>query len=198
MAALCSSRAVALMTLRSSRRLRSACCCLLKRSYSNWLCSRSSWFLRVWISSERGEPGVGDRRGYWASLSALFDLQHEIVNVFPKATCICLKWIAPLIKERKAKPSPPQKPKSTKLRHRHINKQEKQSVLDSTSSEKVEGSVRWPAALWSLVSLKWSKEEASRILHVSKMKKAAHLSGTQLSAKQINHDLVEGIIFLQN
>ncbi|KAI1232149.1 hypothetical protein IHE44_0007209 [Lamprotornis superbus] len=51
MAALCSSRAVALMTLRRSRRLRSACCCLLKRSYSSWLCSRSSWFLRRYLQT---------------------------------------------------------------------------------------------------------------------------------------------------
>lgn len=57
MAALCSSRAAARTALRSSRRFRTACCCLLKRSYSSWLCSRSSWFRRVRVSSEGGEPG---------------------------------------------------------------------------------------------------------------------------------------------
>lgn len=170
MAALCSSRAVALMTLRRRRRLRSACCCLLKRSYSSWLCSRSSWFLRVWISSEGGEPAVGDRRGYWAALSALFDLQPKITNIFPKAMDTRPKWITPLItKKKKAKPPSPQKPKRTKLSHRHITKLEEQSVLDSTSSKKVEVSVKWPAALWSLARLKWSKAEASRISHFSKL-----------------------------
>lgn len=111
---------------------------------------------------------------------------------------IGLKWVAPLIKKKKAKPPSPQKPQSTKLRHRHINKQENQSGLDSASSEKVQGSVRWPEALWGLARLKWSKAKLSRILHFSKMKKAAHLSGTQLLSKQINHNVVEGIIFLQH
>lgn len=56
MAALCSSRAAALITLRRSRLFRRACCCLLKRSYSNWLCSKSNWLRRVRTSSEGGEP----------------------------------------------------------------------------------------------------------------------------------------------
>lgn len=40
-----------------------------------------------------------------------------------------------MIKEKKAKPPSPQKPQSTKLRHRYINKQEEESVLDSASRE---------------------------------------------------------------
>lgn len=71
MAALCSSRAAARTALRSSRRFRTACCCLLKRSYSSWLCSRSSWFRRVRVSSEGGEPGFkaegGGRGAFYTS-----------------------------------------------------------------------------------------------------------------------------------
>lgn len=41
---------------RSSRRLRTACCSRLYRSYSSWLCSRSSWLRSVCSSSRGAEP----------------------------------------------------------------------------------------------------------------------------------------------
>lgn len=56
MATLCSSSAVALMTLRSRRRFLMACCWRLKRSY--WSCpwTSSSWLLRAWSSSPWAGP----------------------------------------------------------------------------------------------------------------------------------------------
>lgn len=81
MAALCSSRAAARTALRSSRRFRTACCCLLKRSYSSWLCSRSSWFRRVRVSSEGGEPGFkaeGGGRGAFYTSSPRAPRVHQL------------------------------------------------------------------------------------------------------------------------